>query len=99
MHIRNLQRLAGNYVKDQSGETSLSIAIFFSLAVAFTAILAVPFLDKTSREYADNKAYGVDSLTTSSVRSGGKPNTYIMRRSIFDKGLTKICKSSNQSSC
>jgi len=99
MHINKITGLIRDFLSNRAGDTTLSIAIFFSIAVVFTAIMAVPVLDKTSREYAENKSYGVDTITTSSVNKPDNSNTYIMRRSIFDKGLKKICKSSDVGNC
>jgi len=87
------------FLSNVSGEMTLPIAIFFSLAVVLTAVIAVPYLDETSREYAENKHFGIDNITTSSVGDNGKTKTYIVHRSIFDKGLQKICAADDQENC
>lgn len=87
------------FLRNRSGDTTLPIAIFFSLAVVLTAVVAVPYLDETSKEYAENKRYGIDNITTSSVEQGGQTKTYILRRSIFDKGLQKICPGKDTQNC
>ena len=99
MKARQRRTSMKGFFADRSGETTLPIAVLFAFAVAFAAVLSVPFLDEASREYAENKAYGVDRITTSSVGSTQKPNRYILRRSIFDKGLKKICKSGSNGNC
>lgn len=99
MLIRQIKSPIFSFLQSNSGQTALSTAVVFSVVAAVTAIVAVPFLDKTSREYAENKRYGIDTITTSSVPNSGSTKSYIMRRSIFDKGLKKICKSNDDENC
>jgi len=90
---------AVEFFGNQSGETALPIAMIFSVGVAVLAIVVVPYLDETSREYAENKRYGVDQITTSSVGARTNSKSYIVRRTVFDNGLKKICKSSDNRTC
>ena len=88
------------FARCQSGETMIYTTIMFSAAVIVMAVAAAPFLDKASKDFANQRSYGVDLTTTASVRQAPTTTkTYTVRRSVFDRGFKKICKSGESENC
>lgn len=64
----------------KAGAGMLRVALLFGSAAVALALLLVPVLERRTNQMAD-ATVGVDSISTGSVRDGGR--TYTIRRSVF----------------
>ncbi len=60
---------------------SVHMAMFLSAVALAVALLGVPMLDRAAQVYADNKAFGIDQVITSSV---DRTKRYTVRKSVLD---------------
>ena len=75
----------GRFCGSVSGETSIQLATFFGALAILIALVATPFLDETSRTYAENQQFGIDYTVTGSIE---KKKRYTIRKSVLDKADT-----------
>lgn len=69
------------FLPSASGESSVQLAAFFGALAVLVALVSTPFLDKASKQFAENQSFGVDPVVTSSVK---KPKRYTIRKSVLD---------------
>ncbi|MEM9279638.1 MAG: hypothetical protein AAGA76_13795, partial [Pseudomonadota bacterium] len=68
--------------KSQSGESSVQLAAFFSALAVAVALMSAPMLNHASKQYAENRALGIDNVITGSVE---KTKRYTVRKSVLDE--------------
>ena len=71
---------------DRSGQSTVQMAAFFGALAVVVALVGAPLLDKASKEYADNRAFGIDQVITGSIE---KSKRYTVRKSVLDPQPTK----------
>ena len=76
-----LHKIKQKFLQSESGEGSVQVAVYFGAMALAMALVGVPVLNKASREYADNQAYGIDQTVTGSI---DKPKRYTIRKSVLD---------------
>ncbi len=74
---------------------SVQMAVFLAGLALATALIAPPFLDKAAKTYADNRAFGIDTVITGSIE---KAERRTIRRSVLD-GDAEVCTTSNGETC
>lgn len=85
MQNTRLIKLIRNFWVDQSGETAVQTTLIFSAAVILGAVLIVPMLNDSAKEYAYQTKYGIDPIQTSSTRTKKAPaKLYTIRKSVLD---------------
>ena len=60
---------------------SIHLALLFAVVAIATAVVASPWLDSTSRQYAGT-GFGLDRTMTGSVQ---EPRRYTIRKSVLDE--------------
>ena len=78
--MKFLYELQGLLLPNRSGN-SVGMALFLAAIVMVTAVVAPPYLNRAAEAYADNRAFGVDRITTATV---DKPKRRVIRRSVLD---------------
>ena len=79
-----------DFIKDESGGTTMRIALLFgAVGIAFS-VLATPFLQTASQQYAAAGGYGVDTVVTGSINSPKK--RYTIRKSVLNPNEQRICR-------
>lgn len=81
-------KLANRFLKSQSGTSTLQMAAIFGALALVVSLIGVPALDQASRDYADNRAYGIDDVVVGSIdnrRSNGNVKRYTIRKSVLDQ--------------
>lgn len=74
---------------------SVQMAVFLAGLALATALIAPPFLDKAAKTYADNRAFGIDTVITGSIE---KSERKTIRRSVLD-GDQEVCTTGNGETC
>ena len=83
-------------MKQTSGETSLRTALLLSGIALLLAVVSAPMLDKASKTYAENRAFGIDRVMTGSVQKGERKT---VRKSIFWEGEKVVCDTAKGDTC
>lgn len=78
--IKFLQECLSFFLPAREGH-SVQWAVFLGAIAVVTAIVAPPMLDKAAKTYADNRAFGIDQVITSSIE---KKKRYTVRKSVLD---------------
>ena len=78
--IRNIG-VVRTFNESISGESTIKMAAFFGALAVVVALVGAPMLDKASKEYADNRAFGIDQVITGSIE---KSKRYTIRKSVLD---------------
>jgi hypothetical protein len=60
---------------------SVGMALFIAAIAVATALIAPPFLNGAADRYADNRAFGIDTVITGSVE---KAKRHTIRKSVLD---------------
>ncbi len=61
-------RALSEFWAQQSGQSTVQIAAFFGALALVVALVGAPMLDKASKEYADDRSFGIDQVITGSIQ-------------------------------
>lgn len=82
--LKLVNHKVAEFTNCKSGSAHQQIAVLFGAVGIAMAVLLVPLLNDASQNYAFNKAVGIDTMTTSSVRKSSAPKRRIVRKSVLD---------------
>lgn len=96
MNSLNAKGLISKFVEDRSGESMVKMSLMIGGAILGLALVATPMLDKTTKQFAENRSYGIDPTTTASV---SKTKRYTLRKSVLGGKLETTCTTGEGKKC
>ena len=96
MKMHSAQTILSNFMRNTAGESMVKMTLMVGGAILGLTLIATPMLDRTSKEIAENRAYGIDPTTTASVSA---PKRYTLRKSVLGGKLETTCTTSDGHKC
>ena len=84
------------FASDNSGETTIRMALLLGGVAIAAAVVSAPLLDRASQTYAENGAFGIDRVLTGSIE---KSKRYTIRKSVLEEEPTLVCGNANEPDC